>query len=134
MKAVTHCLDDHLRVGCSTVFLDISEPFLDDAKQAQRYFWRYGARHAVLGEYNLNSALSGELRAERTHSHSQAKLLKCCRMQPVRQGMQIGAKLAGGVHKLAQLSIHFAWGLASCFRCCFESQRQHSQPLTEIIM
>jgi hypothetical protein len=45
MKGVMHRLDSHLRLSCSTVFLDIPESFLDDAKQAQRNVRRHGARH-----------------------------------------------------------------------------------------
>ena len=64
MKGVIHRLDSHLRMSCSTVFLDIPESFLDDAKQAQRNVRRHGARHVLMGEYNLDSSLSGEFLAE----------------------------------------------------------------------
>ena len=111
MKGVIHRLDSHPRMSCSTVFLDIPQSFLDDAKQAQRNVRRHGVRHVLIGEYNLDSSLSGEFLAECLHSRSQAKRLKCRRMQPVRQDMQIGTKLTRGVHKLVQFPICFGWGL-----------------------
>ena len=83
MKGVIHRLDSHLRMSCSTVFLDIPESFLDDAKQAQRNIRRHGARQVLVGECNLGSFLSGEFLAECRHSRSQPKPLECRGMQPV---------------------------------------------------
>src|SRR5271165_1779525 len=126
VKCAIESLELHLCVCRSTVFLHVAESFLDDAKQAQRNVRRHGARHFLVGEYNLDSSLSGEFLAECRNSRSQAKPLECRRMQPVRQGMQIGTKLAGGVHKLMQLPICFRWGLGNNFSSCFQSERQHS--------
>ena len=48
--------------------------------------------------------------------------------------MQIGTKFAGRFHELLHLPIGFLQGLGNAFRCSFQSERQHSQPLAEIIM
>ena len=76
MKGVSHRLDSHLRMSCSTVFLDISESFLDDAEQTQCHVRRDGPRHVLVGEYNLDSSLSGEFLAECRNSHSKPKPFK----------------------------------------------------------
>ena len=53
MKGVTHRLDFHLCMSCSTVLLHIPECFLDDPKQTQRNLRRHGARQILLGKCNL---------------------------------------------------------------------------------
>ncbi len=95
MKGVIHFLDSHLRMSCPTVFVHIPEPFLDDAKQAQRNLRGHGARQVLLRKFNLQTLLCAEFLAEGCHSRSEAKPFECCGMQTVRQGMQIGAKIAG---------------------------------------
>src|ERR1700756_3887670 len=104
----------HFEVLYPTVFCRIVKSFLQYSEKAKGNVWRQGAWQIVGLKVNLHLLLLAEFPAEASHGRSNAQILQFCRMQLVRQGLNIGGYLRSLLLEFAHTTADFGQNERVC--------------------
>lgn len=97
----------HLDVPNPNVFRRIVEGFLENSEKAKRNVRRQRTGQIVGSEVNLSVLLLGEFLAEASHGGRYAQIFQFCRVQLVREGLDIGCYRARLPLKFAHTAADF---------------------------
>jgi hypothetical protein len=78
--------------GCAAVFFHVPKTFLHDPKNAKRDIWTDLPRNVVMGKFNVDALLGGELFAKCSYARRKPQSLQRGSMQAMRERVKVFAK------------------------------------------
>src|ERR1700689_1835643 len=133
MNLIRGAPQSHFDVLCPAVFCRIVKGLLQDSEKAKRNVRWHGAGQILALEVNPHLRLLPELFAEASHDGSYAQIFQFCRVQLVRQGLDIGCDLGGLLLQFSDTVPDFKQVERALLELC-QVDSQQCNTLTDVVM